>query len=58
MKDADQKDTWRVRGDDGLGPSAQDSSIDNQILVGASITKEISAVDEQASNFSIFPFLF
>ena len=42
----------------GWGPSAQDPAIDDQILVVASITKEISGVDEQASKFSISLFLF
>lgn len=40
------------------GPSAQGPSIDNQIPGMTTITKEISAVDEQASNFSISLFLF
>lgn len=45
-------------GGDGMETSAQDPSIYGQILVVASITKEISGVDKQASNFFITPFLF
>lgn len=41
-----------------MATSAQNLSIDDKILVVASITKEISGVDEQASNFFIAPFLF
>lgn len=40
------------------GPSALALSIDNQILVVASVTKDISGVDGQESNFPISPFLF
>lgn len=48
MKDTDQKAIWTVGGvgGDGMGTSAQDPSIDDQILVVASITKEISGVDK------------
>lgn len=35
----------------GMGTSAQNLSIDDKILMVANITKEISGVDEQASNF-------
>lgn len=42
---------------DRMRTSAQDPSIDGEILVVASITKEISGVDKQASNFFITLFL-
>lgn len=45
-------------GGDRMGTSAQDPSIDGQIVVVASIAKEISGVDKQTSNFFITPFLF